>query len=146
MEIILKEDIKNLGYKNDIITVKPGYARNYLIPQKLAILATDSEIRNRNEIIKQMQHKLEKIKKDAVSLSEKIGESVIEILAKAGETGKIFGSITVIQVSDALKKRGFEVDKKKISIPEIKELGTYEAVLDLHKEIKHKISIKIVTE
>ncbi|MBY0424503.1 MAG: 50S ribosomal protein L9, partial [Cytophagales bacterium] len=97
MEVILKEDVKGVGYKNDIIDVKPGFGRNFLIPRKLAELATPGTKKSREELLKQVQHKQEKIKKDALEIASKIGDSVLEIRAKAGETGKIFGSITAIQ-------------------------------------------------
>ncbi|MFN8437803.1 MAG: 50S ribosomal protein L9 [Cytophagales bacterium] len=147
MEIILKEDIKGLGYKNDIIKVKDGYGRNYLIPQKLALLATDSNKKIVAENIKQAAHKAEKIKTEATSLSASLEGLVISISTKVGDSGKIFGAITSLQVSDALKAKGFSVDRKKISFKEdIKTVGDYTAVLDLHKEVKQSITVSVVSE
>lgn len=147
MEIILKEDIAKLGYKNDLIKVKDGYARNYLIPQGFAIEATASNKKVLAENLKQVAHKAEKIKTAAEALAASIGELTFEIAAKVGETGKIFGSVTNTQVSDALKAKGFEVDRKKISFnADVKMVGEYKALLDLHKEVKHEITIKVVAE
>jgi|SRR6185437_10466822 len=145
MEVILKEDIKNLGYKNDIVKVKPGYGRNYLIPQGLAIIANESNKKVSEENSKQAAHKAEKLKGDAKSLAEKIGSIVLDIPAKVGEKGKIFGAITSLQISDVLKDKGFAVDRKKISFKgEVKEVGEYTAVLDLHKEVKHEVKFKVI--
>jgi len=147
MEVILKQDIKGLGYKNDIVDVKPGYGRNYLIPQGIAIFATESNRKMIAENIKQASHKAEKIKKDAEEIAKKIGDLTLELKTKAGESGKIFGAITALQVSDALKDKGFEIDRKKISFnTSIKELGEYTASLDLHREVQHDINIKVVAE
>ncbi|WP_020527184.1 50S ribosomal protein L9 [Flexithrix dorotheae] len=145
MEVILKEYIKGLGYKDDIVNVKPGYGRNYLIPQGFAILATESNKKVLKENLKQAAHKAEKIKTVAEELASKIGDLVIEIGAKAGESGKIFGAVTTTQVAEKLNEKGFEVDRKKISfLSEIKNLGEYKALLDLHKEVKHELTIKVV--
>ncbi len=145
MEIILKEDIKGLGYKNDVVDVKPGYGRNYLIPQGIAIIASKSNKKMVAENVKQASHKADKLKKDAEELANKIGDTVLEIPAKAGESGKIFGAVTTLQVSDALKEKGFEVDRKRISFDsDIKNLGEYTAEIDFHKEVKHKINIRVV--
>lgn len=145
MEVILKEDIKGLGYKNDIVKVKPGHGRNFLIPRGLAIDATASNKKVVTENVKQAAHKAEKLKKDAESIAEKIGSSTLEIKAKVGESGKIFGAITSLQISDALKAKGFDVDRKKITFKtEVKEVGEYTAVLDLHKEVKKEVKFKVV--
>jgi large subunit ribosomal protein L9 len=147
MNIILKEDIAGLGYKNDIVKVKDGYARNYLIPQAFAIMATDSAKKVLAENIKQAAHKAEKIKTEATNLANGIGDTVLEIRAKVGETGKIFGSVTTIQISDALKAKGFDIDRKKIAITgDVKVVGEYKAIIDLHKEVKHSLSFKVVGE
>lgn len=147
MEIILKQDVTGLGYKNDTIKVKPGYGRNYLIPQGVALIANDSNKRMVAENIRQMAHKAAKLKQDAEALAAKIGEMTLEIGTKAGETGKIFGAVTSVQVSDALKAKGFDVDRKKISFKEQpKQLGTYIAHLDLHKEVKHAVTVNVVGE
>ncbi len=147
MEVILKQDIQGLGYKDDIVNVKPGYGRNYLIPQGIAIFATDANRKMVAENIKQAAHKAEKIKKDAEEVAKKIGDITLELKTKAGESGKIFGAITTVQVAEALKDKGFEVDRKKISFnTTIKELGEYTASLDLHREVQHEINIKVVAE
>ena len=147
MEIILKQDIQGLGYKNDTVSVKDGYGRNYLIPQGLAIVASKSNVKMIDENIKQVAHKLEKIKKDAEEVAESIGELGLEIGAKVGESGKIFGAVTTLQISDALTERGFNVDRRKISFQsQPKEVGDYIAILDLHKEVKHEIKFKVVAE
>lgn len=146
MEVILKTDIKGLGYKNDIVNVKPGYGRNYLIPQNFAQLATPANISMRNEEIKQAAHKLEKIKQDAEALAAKIGELTLTLTAKAGESGKIFGAVTPLQVADALKEQGYDIDRKRIGFSsEIRMLGEYKAVLDLHKEVQHEITLEVVS-
>ena len=115
MEVILKDDIQGLGYKNDTVSVKPGYGRNYLIPQGYAIIANESNKKMIEENIKQAAHKAEKLKKDADDLAKKIGNTALEIGSKAGDSGKIFGAVTTLQVSEALKSKGIEVDRKKIS-------------------------------
>ena len=105
MEIILKEDIQGLGYKNDLIDVKPGFGRNFLIPQGKAIIASESNKKVLEENLKQAAHKIEKVRKEAETLSEKIGDDVVTLKAKVGEKGKIFGAITTLQVADALKEK-----------------------------------------
>ncbi len=147
MEVILREDIQGLGYKNDTVSVKPGYGRNFLIPRGMAMLASSSNRKRIDEEIRQAAHKAEKAIKDATSISERIGELTIEIKTKAGESGKIFGAVTPIQVAEALAAKGFEVDRKKISFEtKIKELGEYKAILDLHKNVHHPVNIKVVNE
>ena len=147
MEVILKEDIKGLGYKNDTVNVKPGYSRNYLIPQGFAIIANKSNTKMIEENIRQAAHKAEKLKNDAEAFAKKIGDLVLEIKTKAGESGKIFGAVTAIQVADALKDKGFDIDRKKISFSgNIKELGEHKVLLDLHKEVHHEITVKVVAE
>jgi large subunit ribosomal protein L9 len=146
MELILKEDIIGLGYKNDLVKVKDGYGRNYLIPQGMAILATTSTKKVLAENIKQAAHKAEKIKKDAQAIADSVEGLVITIKAKAGETGKIFGAVTTIQFSEALKEKGVEVDRKKIAFKgEVKMLGDYVAILDLHKEVKKEVPFSVIT-
>ncbi len=147
MEIILKEDIKGLGYKNDTVNVKPGYGRNFLIPQGMAIIANKSNSKMIEENIRQAAHKAEKLKNDAEEIAKKIGELTLEIKTKAGESGKIFGAITAIQVADGLNEKGFEIDRKKISIVgSIKELGEHKATIDLHKEVHHEITLNVISE
>lgn len=147
MEIILKEDIKGLGYKNDTIKVKAGYGRNYLIPQGVAILASASNKKMIAENVKQAAHKAEKLKTDAQSIADAIGQLELQISTKAGESGKIFGAITALQVADALSEKGFTIDRKRITFEtQIKNIGQFKATIDLHKEINHEITLNIVPE
>lgn len=147
MEVILREDIQGLGYKNDTVSVKPGYGRNYLIPRGMAILASTSNRKRIDEEIRQAAHKAEKAMKDATGTADKIGDLTLEIATKAGESGKIFGAITAIQVAEALAAKGFDIDRKKIAFEsKIKELGEYNIILDLHKEVHHKVKVSVVNE
>lgn len=147
MEVILKTDIAGLGYKNDLVTVKPGYGRNYLIPQGYAMLATSSNRKIQAENAKQAAHKAEKLRLDAETLANSIGDTTLEIPAKVGESGKIFGRVTTIQIADALRAKGFEVDRKKITLDsDVKAVGDYTATLDLHKEVKHKVKFTVVAD
>jgi large subunit ribosomal protein L9 len=147
MEVILKQDVTGLGYKNDTVKVKAGYGNNYLIPNGFALIANDSNKRLIAENVRQAAHKAAKIKQDAEALAAKVGELVIEIKTKAGESGKIFGAVTALQIADALKAGGFDIDRKKVHLKEIpKQIGTYTATLDLHKEVKHEIQVKVIAE
>ena len=146
MEIILKTDIAGLGYKNDTLDVKPGYGRNYLIPQGYALLATPSNKKILAENLKQAAHKAEKLKSDAEAIAEQIGDSVFVITMKTRESGRIFGRVTSIQISDALALKGIYIDRKKITIEDIKFVGTYKAIVDLHKEVKKEVSVSVVAE
>lgn len=147
MEVILKEDIKGLGYKNDLVTVKPGYGRNYLIPQGFALIASTSNKKMLAENVKQASHKADKIKQDAEAIANSIGDGVLEIKAKVGESGKIFGAITTLQIADALKRNGINIDRKKISLKgDVKTEGEYEAIIDLHRDVKHEVKFKVVAE
>jgi large subunit ribosomal protein L9 len=147
MELILKQDVQGLGYKNDVVKVKAGYGNNYLIPNGLALIATDSNKKVVKENIRQAAHKAAKVKQDAEAIAAKVGDLTIEIKTKAGESGKIFGAVTSLQISEALKAKGFDIERKKVILKEApKELGTYSATLDLHKEVKHEIKVKVVSE
>ncbi len=147
MEIILKEDVQNLGYKDDVVTVKDGYGRNFLIPQKKAVLATPSAKKMLAEDLKQRAHKLAKIKADAEVLAAKVNGFSLTIGTKASTNGKIFGSVTNIQVAEALEKAGFNIDRRVIVIKDaIKELGSYKAQLKLHKEVGAEVTIEVVAE
>ncbi|WP_321479185.1 50S ribosomal protein L9 [uncultured Bacteroides sp.] len=147
MEIILKEDIVNLGYKNDIVTVKSGYGRNYLIPTGKAIIASPSAKKMLAEDLKQRAHKLEKIKKDAEAAADKLTGVSLTIATKVSSTGTIFGSVTNIQIADELAKLGFEVDRKTILLKEaVKEIGSYKAIVKLHKEVSVEIPFEVVAE
>ena len=148
MEVILKEDIQNLGHKNDIVTVKNGYGRNYLIPKGLAVAATPSAKKMHEENIRQRAHKEEKIKNEAQETANKLEKVSLSIGAKTSSTGKIFGSVNTIQIAEALKEKGYEIERKNISIPEdqIKEVGKYTATVKLHKEVSVEIEFEIVAE
>jgi len=147
MEVILKQDVTGLGYKNDTIKVKAGYGNNYLIPNGFALIANDSNKRLISENVRQAAHKAAKVKQDAEAMAAKVGDLVIEIGTKAGESGKIFGAVTALQIADVLKAKGFDIDRKKVHLKEIpKQIGTYTATLDLHKEVKHEIQVKVVAE
>lgn len=148
MQVILKKDIDKLGYKDEVVKVKEGYARNYLLPRDLAIVATPSAQKILAENLKQRAHKEEKVKEEANKMAAKLRDISIKVGAKAGENGKIFGSVNTIQVSDALKKLGFDFERKNIVIKNepIKTLGTYEAVIRIHKDITETIKFDVVEE
>ncbi|WP_296697601.1 50S ribosomal protein L9 [Algoriphagus sp.] len=147
MEIILKTDIKGLGYKNDLVEVKPGYGRNYLIPQGYAVLATGSNKKILAENIKQAAHKAEKIKTEAENIAEKLQALTLEIKAKIGESGKIFGKVTTLQIADALASNGIDIDRKKISINvPVDGAGEFAAEVDLHREVKTEVKFVVVGE
>ena len=148
MEIILKQDVPNLGYKDDIVTVKNGYAQNYLIPQGYAITATGAALKSHNEILKQRAHKEEKIKQQAQELAATLKDVQLSIGAKTSTKGKIFGSVNAIQIAEALQEKGFNIDRKNITFKEdlIKEVGTFHAKIRLHKEVHVEIPFEIVGE
>ena len=146
MEVILIQDVANLGYKNDIVKVKDGYGRNYLIPNRMAVIANDSNRKQLAENLKQQAHKMAKLLADAQALAEKLAYTVITLSAKANEDGKIFGTITTAQVSEALAAQGIEVDKKVISIEPVKTLGEAVATAKLHREVKATIKFAVVAE
>lgn len=147
MQVILKEDVTNLGFKDDVITVKDGYGRNYLLPQGKAVIATESAKKVLAENLKQRAHKLEKIKKDAQDLAAKLDGISLTIGAKTSSTGTIFGSVSNIQVAEALEKLGYNVDRKSIIIKDaIKEVGQYKAIARLHKEVSVEIPFEVISE
>src|SRR6201985_2798068 len=147
MDVILKQDVKNLGDKDDVVSVKPGYDRNFLLPKGYAILATESARKILAENLKQAAFKQEKIRKDADAIAAKLEGVKLTIGAKAGETGKIFGAINTIQVADALKKEGFDVDRRRITFDqEPKFVGEYVANINLHKEVKVQVPFDVVAE
>ncbi|MCE3280590.1 MAG: ribosomal protein [Bacteroidetes bacterium] len=148
MEVILKNDVKNLGYKDDVVNVKPGYGRNFLIPKGLAAMATESTKKMQSETVKQRAFKDQKIKAAAEKTAAALKDMTVKVGAKAGESGKIFGSITTVQLADAIKKLGYEVDRKNISISEegIKNIGTYTAEVRFHKEIVGNVTFEVVAE
>ena len=147
MEIILKEDVINLGYKGDIVKVKDGYGRNFLIPTRKAVLATSSVIKMLAEDLKQRAHKLERLKNEAAELAEKVKDITLTVGAKASSTGKIFGAVGPIQLADAFEKAGFAVDRKVIVLKDaVKEIGSYKATLKLHKEVSVEVAFEVVAE
>ena len=147
MEIILKEDVINLGYKGDIVKVKDGYGRNFLIPTKKAVLATASAKKMLAEDLKQRAHKLERLKNEAAELAEKVKDITLTVGAKTSTTGKIFGAVGPIQIADAFEKAGFSVDRKVIVLKEaVKEVGSYKATLKLHKKVTVEVAFEVVAE
>ena len=148
MDIILKQDVPNLGHADDIVTVKDGYGRNFLIPQGLAILATTSARKMHDENKRQRAHKEEKIREEAEALMAKIEGTKLTIGAKTSSKGKIFGSVNTIQIAESLKELGFEIDRKQITLKEdlIKEVGTYTATVKLHRDVKVDVEFEIVPE
>ncbi len=148
MEIILLQDVNKLGQKDDLVTVKNGYGRNYLIPRGYAMAATSSAKKMHAENLRQKAHKEEKIKAVAQEMSGKLEGIKISIGAKTSTSGKIFGSVNTIQIAEALREKGFDIDRKNISLPDdqVKEVGTYKAVIKLHREVKVEIEFEIVGE
>jgi large subunit ribosomal protein L9 len=148
MEIILIQDVERLGSKDDLVKVKDGFARNFLIPQKKAIVATSTAKKVLAENIKQRAHKEAKLKNEALAIAEKLANKKITIGAKTSTLGKIFGSVNTIQIAEAINKKGFEIDRKQIMLPEdhIKEVGTYSAKIKLHKEVIIEIEFEVVAE
>lgn len=147
MEIILKSDIKGLGYKYDVVKVKDGYGRNYLIPQGLAVVANTTNRKERDENVRQAAFKQEKIKNDALAMADKLKDLTIKLGAKVGENGRIFGAVTTLQVADSLKDKGFDIDRRKIAIKgDIKMVGNYTAEIDLHREVKIDLQLEVVGE
>ncbi|MDR0700513.1 MAG: 50S ribosomal protein L9 [Tannerella sp.] len=147
MEIILKEDVANVGYKDDVVNVKSGYGRNFLIPQGKAVIASESAKKVLAENKKQRAHKLAKIKQDALDLAAKMESVTLTIGAKTSSTGTIFGSVTNIQIAEELSKKGFEIDRKTITIKDsVKELGSYNAFVRLHKEVSVTIPFEVISD
>jgi len=148
MDVILKQDVQRLGAKNDIVTVKNGYARNFLIPKGFAISATESARKVVAETIRQQSHKATKALEDAKALAEKINGLAVKIGAKAGESGKIFGSVNNIQVAEAMAAAGHNVERKNIDLgaEAIRDLGSYTAKVKLHKEVFAEITFEVVAE
>lgn len=146
MEVILLSDIATLGHKDDIVSVKPGYGRNYLIPQGYAILATESAKKIVAENIKQRAHKEAKIKAEAEELAAKLAEVKLSLSAKSSAAGKIFGSINNVMISEALAAQGYDIDRKKIILKEVKEIGEYTATVKLHREVKVEVAFEVVAE
>ena len=148
MEIILKQDVNNLGMRDDVVTVKDGYAQNFLIPKGYAIVATPSAKKILNENIKQRAHKEARVKAAAAELAAKMEGVKLQIGAKTSTTGKIFGSVNSIQIAEALAEKGFEIERKNVILSDdaIKEIGTYNATIKLHREVSVAIEIEVVSE
>ena len=146
MKIILKKAVANLGEVDEIVEVKNGYAINYLVPQGYAIVATPSNLKQHEETLRQRAHKEAKIVADAEALAAKIAAQTVKVAVKVSEAGKIYGSVTAAQLADALVAAGVEVDKKDITVPEVKELGAYEAVVKVYKAVKATLAFEVVAE
>ena len=143
MKIILKKDVANLGDAGEIVEVKTGYARNYLIPQGFATVATPSALKQHEETLRQRAHKEAKIVADAQALAAKIEAVEVKLAAKVGESGKLYGAVTANQVADALAEAGIEVDKKNVTVPEIKELGEFEAKVKCYKGVFANVKVLV---
>ena len=148
MEIILKKNVDKLGYRDEVVTVKNGYGRNFLIPQGYAVLATPSNKKAHEEMLKQRAHKETKILAEAEALAAKLADVTVKIATKVGENGKIFGSVNTVQLADALRVAGYDVDRKSLKIKDepIKEVGTFEAEVNLHKGVRPTIKFEVVSE
>jgi large subunit ribosomal protein L9 len=148
MEIILLQDVPKLGQKDDLVKVKNGYGRNYLIPQGYAIAASASAKKMHAENLKQRAHKEEKIKVEAQAVADKLAGVKLVIGAKTSTSGKIFGSVNTIQIAEALKEKGFDIDRKSISLPDdqIKEVGSYKANVKLHRVVRVEIDLEVKSE
>jgi large subunit ribosomal protein L9 len=148
MEIILLQDVNKLGQKDDLVNVKNGYGRNYLIPRGFAIAATSSAKKTHSENLRQKAHKEEKIRAEAQQVAKKLEGVKLTVGAKTSTSGKIFGSVNTIQIAESLKEKGFDIDRKSITLPEdqVKEVGTYKAIIKLHRDVKVEIEFEIVGE
>ncbi len=148
MEIILKQDVSKLGQKDDIVVVRDGYGRNFLIPRGYAVAASSSEKKMHTENLRQRAHKEEKIKVAAQEIAEKMAGIKLVVGAKTSTSGKIFGSVNTIQIAESLKDKGFDIDRRNITLPEdqIKEVGNYKAIVKLHREVKVEIDFEIIGE
>lgn len=146
MKIILKKDVHGLGYKDDVLTVKDGYGRNYLLPQGMAVLATEKALKILNEELKQRAHKLAKMKADAEAAASKFEGVSLTISAKKAEKNFIYGSVGAAQIAEALAQKGIEIDSKIIAVKAVKELGSYTATVKLHKEVSVEVPFEVVAE
>lgn len=146
MEIILKEDIIGLGYKNDIVNVKPGYGRNYLIPTGKGVIATESAKKVLAENLRQQAVKLAKIKADAQAVADKLAGVALTIATKVSSTGVIYGSVNALHIAEELQKLGFAIDRKKIVVKDVKTVGNYVAIVKLHKEVVAEIPFTVIEE
>jgi large subunit ribosomal protein L9 len=148
MEIILLQDVPKLGQKDDLVKVKDGFGLNYLIPRGLAVAASSSAKKIHSENLRQRAHKEEKIRLEAQATADKLSGIKLIIGAKTSTTGKIFGSVNTIQIAEALKEKGFDLDRKNITLPEdqIKEIGSYKAIVKLHRDVRVEIDFDIIAE
>ncbi len=146
MKIILTQDVKNLGHKDDVVEVKDGYGRNYLIPKGMGKLATGGALKMLAEDIRQREFKVDKLRKDAEAIAGKLNGATVVVKTKAGASGKIFGSVTGLQIANALKEQGYDVDRRKIAVDDIKNLGTYSADINLFKDITAAVTVEVVAE
>lgn len=147
MKVILKEDVATLGSAGEVVTVKSGYGRNYLIPQGMAVQATDRTIKEAEENLRQQAHKLERLKNDAEALAERLETLDIVIAAKVGEENRIFGTVTTQQVADVLKSKGLDIDRRKIELDEeIRSLGVYPGTIRLHPDVTASVKVQVVPE
>jgi large subunit ribosomal protein L9 len=148
MEVILKKNVDKLGYANEVVTVKPGYGRNFLIPQGYAVLATASAKKAHEEIMRQKSHKESKMLAEAQAVASKLADVTLSIATKAGENGKIFGSVNTVQLAEALREAGFDIDRKSLKIKDepIRELGTFEVEANLYKGVKQTFKFEVVSE
>ncbi|MBR5385867.1 MAG: 50S ribosomal protein L9 [Bacteroidales bacterium] len=146
MEILLKKDVQNLGEAGEFVNVKTGYALNYLVPQGYAVVATESVKKQYAETVRQRAHKEAKLIADAEALAAKISATPVKVAVKVSESGKIYGSVTSAQVADALVAAGLDVDKKNVTLPEIKEVGSYEASVKVYKTVKATVALEVVAE
>jgi large subunit ribosomal protein L9 len=147
MKIILKEDVRGLGYKYDIVTVKNGYGLNYLLPKGIAVIANESNVKMRDEDVRQASRKLEKLKGDAEALAAQLNAQSLRITAKVGDHGRLFGSITTGHVAEALAAKGIEVDRRRMAFNlDPKTLGSYTVVVDLHRDVKAEVAVEVIAE
>ena len=146
MEIILKEDIIGLGYKNDIVNVKKGYGRNYLIPTGKAVIASESAKKVLAEDMRQQAHKLAALKAEAEKKAAALENVALEILAKVSASGVTYGSVTAATVAEELAKKGFDIDRKIVTMRDVKKVGDYEAIIHFHKEVEVKVPVKVIAE
>jgi large subunit ribosomal protein L9 len=148
MEVILKKNVDKLGYANEVVTVKPGYGRNFLIPQGYAVLATASAKKAHEEVMRQKSHKESKMLAEAQAVAAKLADVSVSIATKAGENGKIFGSVNTVQLAEALREAGFDIDRKSLKINDepIRDLGSFEAEANLYKGVKQSFKFDVVSE
>ena len=147
MKLILLQDVENLGEEGDIVTVKDGFGRNYLIPQRMARIATEGTVRQQEEIKRQRSRKVSKVREDAVEMKRQLDETKVTISARTGEENRIFGTVTSQQIADELSKQGFSIDRRSIELDEdIRMIGVYTATVRLHKDVEAKVKVEVVPQ